>query len=103
MFGIGYYFRVINTVTNMPEKEALVEALKSAGTAHHEYEKKALKGVRDEEWAAFYAAYVLGRLGDFVPASDLAKWLSEAPLTDDWTQSAAAHVILQVRNDTTGG
>ena len=96
MFGIGYYFRVINTVTNMPEKEALVEALKSAGNAHHEYEQTALKGVRDEEWAAFYAAYVLGRLRDFVPASDLAKWLSEAPLTDDWAQSAAAHILSRI-------
>ncbi len=40
----------------MPAMEELAEALDAAGTAHHEYEQTALKGVRHEEWASFYAA-----------------------------------------------
>jgi len=36
---------------------------------------------------------VLGRLGDFIPASVLTELLTEAPLTDNWAESAAAHVI----------
>ena len=71
----------------------LTEALSSAGSAHHEYEQTVLKGVRHEEWAPFYAAYVLGRLGDFVPASVLTELLTEAPLTDNWAESAAVHII----------
>lgn len=73
--------------------EELAEALGAAGAAHHEYEQTVLKGVRHDEWAPFYAAYVLGRLGDFIPASALTELLTEAPLTDNWAESAAAHVI----------
>lgn len=76
--------------------EELAEALGSAGAAHHEYEQTALKGVRHEEWAVFYAAYVLGRLGDFVPASILTELLTEAPLTDNWAESAAVHVLSEM-------
>lgn len=77
----------------MPGLGELMEALGAAGSAHHEYEQTAFKGVRHEEWAAFYAAYVLGRLGDFVPASVLTELLTEAPLTDNWAESAAVHVL----------
>lgn len=72
--------------------EEFAEALRAAGVAHHEYEQTVLKGVRHEEWAPFYAAYLLGRLGDFAPASALTKWLTEAPITENWTESAAARV-----------
>jgi hypothetical protein len=44
---------------------AIAEALSAAGSAHHQYEQTALKGVRDELRAGFYAAFVLGWLGDF--------------------------------------
>ncbi len=83
-------------MSNVPTKEELVEALRAAGAAHHEYEQTILKGVRHEEWAVFYAAYVLGRLGDFAPASDMTKWLTEAPLTQNWAESAAAHVLSEI-------
>ena len=43
----------------------LERALSAAGAAHHDYEQETLKGVRDELWTGLYAAYVLGRLGDF--------------------------------------
>ena len=88
--------RVTGSKTPIPDMEELAEALTAAGSAHHEYEQKALKGVRHEEWAPFYAAYVLGRLGDFAPASVLTVWLSEAPLADNWAQSAAAHVLAEL-------
>ena len=80
-------------MTNIPTMDELTEALRAAGAAHHEYEQTVLRGVRHEEWAAFYAAYVLGRLGDFTPPSALTKWLTEAPLTENWAESAAAHIL----------
>ena len=52
-------------MTNPPFESDLAEVLSAAGSTHHEYEQTALNGVRDELWAGFYAAFVLGRLGDF--------------------------------------
>jgi hypothetical protein len=83
-------------MTNIPTREELAEALKAAGAAHHEYETIVLKGVRHEEWAVFYAAYVLGRLGDFAKPSALISWLTEAPITDNWAESAAALVLSEI-------
>lgn len=83
-------------MTNLPTAKELAEALEAAGAAHHEYEQTVLRGVRHEEWAAFYAAYVLGRLGDFAPPSDMTKWLTEAPLTQNWAESAAAHILSEI-------
>lgn len=83
-------------MTNVPTMEELAEALRAAGAAHHEYEQTMLGGVRHEEWAAFYAAYVLGRLGDFAPPSNMTRWLMEAPLTENWAESAAAHVLSEI-------
>jgi hypothetical protein len=87
---------VAESTNKVPTREDLAEALRAAGAAHHEYEQTVLRGVRHEEWAAFYAAYVLGRLGDFAPPSALTGWLTEAPLTDDWAESAAAHVLSEI-------
>jgi len=56
----------------MPEPfthSELIEAIQSAKQAHHEYETSLLIGKRDPDWAGWYAAYLLGRLGDFVPSS----------------------------------
>lgn len=83
-------------MTNVPTMEELTIALEAAAAAHHEYEQTVLKGVRHEEWAAFYAAYVLGRLGDFAPPSMITKWLTEAALTKDWAESAAAHILSEI-------
>jgi hypothetical protein len=84
-------------MTGMPKVKELSEALSAAGSAHHEYEQTVLHGVRHEEWALFYAAYVLGRLGDFVQPSILTRLLAEAPLTENWAESAAAHVLMEIR------
>ncbi|NNF58883.1 MAG: hypothetical protein HKN04_11660 [Rhodothermaceae bacterium] len=75
---------------------ALTAALAAAGQAHHEYEQHALGGTHDEQWPAFYAAYVLGRLGDFVSPTDLARWLEDTPGASNWAAAAAAYVQRQL-------
>ncbi len=79
-----------------PGEKELYDALQAAGAAHHEFEQNALAGVRDEQWPGWYAAYVLGRLGDFAAPSELARWLEEASLEGDWSANAAALVLSKV-------
>jgi hypothetical protein len=57
------------------------------------YEQNSLGGERDAQWPGFYAAYVLGRVGDFAAPSALAGWLDSAPGGDDWAGQAAAWVL----------
>jgi len=85
-------------MTIIPSKGELIEVLNNAGSAHHEYEKNVLKGIRDEQWAGFYAAYVLGRLGDFVTSSNLTNLLEESPSSEDWSNSAAEYVLRKLSN-----
>lgn len=73
-------------------KSELAAALRAAGAAHHDYESNALKGQPDAHWAGWYAAYVLGRLGDFATPSQLTSWLKSAS-GDDWADAAAATVL----------
>ena len=75
-----------------PSTEAIESALRAAGEAHHDYESNFLDGNRDEQWAGWYGAYVLGRLGDFVSATSLARWLAETPSEGDWASAAAWNV-----------
>jgi hypothetical protein len=75
-----------------PSREQIVVALQAAGTAHHEFEVNALQGRHDEQWSGWYAAYVLGRLGDFVAPTVLAGWLSDAPASDNWSRTAADYI-----------
>ena len=84
-------------MADLPSDSAIAEALSAAGSAHHEYEQTALKGVRDELWAGFYAAFVLGRLGDFTAASRLAALLEEVDAPSNWSQAAAEHVATTLR------
>ena len=60
---------------------------------HHEYEQVTLGGKRDKQWPAFYAAYTLGRIGDFAAPSVLSQWLEEAPTGENWEASAASYVL----------
>lgn len=78
---------------SQPDQAAIEQALRDASAAHHDYQQVTLKGERDELWAGFYAAFVLGRVGDFAPSSQLTDWLSEAPGGDDWAASAAEFVV----------
>ena len=77
---------------NTPSQEELVKALSAAAPAHHEYELKALNGIRDAQWAGFYAAHTLGRVGDFTSPSSLSRWLETAPADATWAASAAKYV-----------
>ncbi len=76
-----------------PQLSELAAALKAAGSAHHEYEQTALNGVFDEQWPMFYAAFVLGRIGEFTTPSALTSWLKEVPADGVWADMAAKNVI----------
>jgi len=76
-----------------PTRDELAGALADAGAAHHDYESVTLGGKRDEQWSGFYAAYALGRLGNFAAPSTLSGWLEEAPAQEHWPTSAAGYVI----------
>jgi hypothetical protein len=80
-------------MNSTPSKQELITALSAAGHAHHDYESKFLGGSRDEQWAGWYAAYVLGRLGDFTTPTRLTGWLSEVAGGGDWAESAASYVL----------
>jgi len=77
----------------LPEFSLLEQALTDAGRAHHDYETVVLDGVRDELWAGFYAAFVLGRLGPFTTASRLSRLLAEVTASANWSTAAAEHVL----------
>ena len=79
-----------------PTTASLIQALKAAGSAHHDYESNALNGQHDEQWPGWYAAYVLGRLGDFVTPTVLAQWLEEAPGSDNWAETAAGYIEIKL-------
>jgi len=81
---------------SLPSRENLAEALGHAGSAHHEYEQVTLGGTRDEQWSGFYAAFVLGRVGDFAAPSALSQWLEEAPSGEEWASSAADFVLVRL-------
>ena len=76
----------------LPSRDTLVAALQAAGSAHHDYETNHLGGQRDEHWAGWYAAYVLGRTGDFTTPTRLTVCL-ETVAGDDWAEAAASAVL----------
>ncbi len=43
-------------------KEALTRLLQEAEAAHGVYEKEELGGVRDEQWSAWYAEFIVNKL-----------------------------------------
>ena len=73
-------------------KAALEQALRDASTSHHNYEENVLGGVRDERWSGWYAAYVLGRLGDFTSPSELSRLLESVSGDGDWYSIASAMI-----------
>ncbi len=83
---------------DLPSPGALGAALIAADAVHAEYERVALKGVVDASWAGFYAAYVLGKVGEFVEASRLAELIEEVEEGEDWAEVAAAHVLTKLRS-----
>lgn len=79
-----------------PTRDQIQATLEAAAEAHHEYEKHALDGKRDEQWAGWYAAYLMGRLGDIAPASRLAQWLDSAETGGVWAYNAAVKILEEV-------
>ncbi len=79
-----------------PSQLELERALRAASAAHHEYEQAYLHGVRDEQWAGWYAAYLLGRLGDFAPPSQLTGWLEQVQSDEKWTIRAAEEIAARL-------
>jgi hypothetical protein len=45
-------------------KEKLTKLLQEAEAAHGKYETEELGGVRDEQWAAWYAEFIVNALGE---------------------------------------
>lgn len=74
---------------------SLRQALEAAAAAHHDYETVALGGRRDDSWPAFYAAFLLGRLGEFTTASALTSLLERVE-GEDWWEAATAAVLAAV-------
>ena len=81
------------TMIQMPTEQDLRIALSAAGTAHHDYESNFLAGSRDEQWAGWYAAFVLGHLGQFTTPTSLTRWLLEGSGDGDWPKKAAANIL----------
>lgn len=81
-----------------PTTDDLIAALNAASAAHHDYEANALKGQYDEQWPGWFAAYVLGRLGDFVTPTTLAEWLAGVQGEGDWSINAAEVVTEHLKN-----
>ena len=80
----------------MATQNEIKAALEAAGASHHEFEVTYLKGVRDELWSGYYAAFVLGRLPDLdITPSQLALLLEQAD-GDDWAAAAAGLVVAAV-------
>ena len=78
-------------------KANLEQALRDASASHHNYEENVLDGVRDQYWSGWYAAYVLGRLGDFTSPSELSSLLESVSGDGDW-YSIASSLIYQKYN-----
>lgn len=80
----------------MLTKEGLRATLEAAGRSHHEYETTYLKGVRDEQWPGYYAAFTLGRLSDLaITPSRLTRLLEDVD-AEDWAEAAAEAVLAEL-------
>ncbi|MFO7730905.1 MAG: hypothetical protein R6V86_09085 [Spirochaetia bacterium] len=76
-----------------PTNAQLVTALQQAAKLHHSYEQVYLSGKRDSLWSGFYAAYILGRCGSFLPAERVAEELDKVPADSEWSISAAKALL----------
>ena len=83
-------------MVSIPTEQQLKETLSLAGRFHHDYESNFLGGVHDEQWAGWYSAYAIGRLGDFTTPTFLTQWLKEVSGEGDWSKNAAAHVLSNI-------
>ncbi len=85
-------------MADLPSLVSLAAVLAAADELHDEYERVGLKGVVDGTWAGFYAAFVIGHVGEFTLPSRLAELLAEVDEADDWPGAAAEHVLTKLRS-----
>ena len=85
-------------MADLPDRDTLAAVLLTADAVHEEYERSALKGMGDDKWSGFVSAFVIGRLGEFVPASRLAILIEEVEESDDWPRAAADYVLMKLRS-----
>ncbi len=85
-------------MADLPDRTTLAATLAVADALHEEYERGVLKGMGDDKWTGFVAAFVIGRLGEFAPASRLALLFEEVDESDDWPAVAADHVLTKLRS-----
>jgi hypothetical protein len=85
-------------MADLPDRKTLAATFASADVAHEDYERTVLKGVTDEAWAGFIAAFVVGRLGEFVPVGRLALLISDVAESEHWPEDAADHVLMKLRS-----
>ncbi|PIP86469.1 hypothetical protein COV42_00865 [Candidatus Campbellbacteria bacterium CG11_big_fil_rev_8_21_14_0_20_44_21] len=82
-------------------KEKLTKILHHAGSAHGDYEINILNGVYDDDWPAWYAAYIVGALGtEAIKPAKLTRLLMAADDAHkkqnrniDWTTFYAGYII----------
>ena len=81
-----------------PTKQQLIKALIAASRAHHEFQTNYMDGVRHEQWAWWYSAYILGRLTEFTTPTLLTKWLEEVTDVKSWFTKAAEYILLRIKD-----
>lgn len=82
----------------LPNQKQIKHALVAAAKAHHEFESNYLGGIRHEQWAYWYAAFVLGNLGDFISPTQLTRILENVTDTENWFKSAAEQISENILN-----
>ncbi len=80
-------------MASIPTRRQLKETLLKAGKTHHEFQTNFLNGVRHEQWAMWYSAYILGRLNNFTTPTLLTQWLQEVTYKEDWFKKTADYVL----------
>jgi len=90
--------------------ESLRALFARAGEAHHVFETTELKGVYDQDWPSWYAAYAVGNgigalIGREITADELAKYLAssnaafeaiEPQPTEPWATYTARRVAAEL-------
>ncbi len=86
-------------MSKLPSQGELSALLAETWESHREFQEVYLKGVRDELWAGWYAAYLIGRLGPIMPPSRLAMLLESVDADHDvWTDVAAEKLLTVLGN-----
>ena len=76
----------------MPTTDKLEMTLNEAESSHHQFQTVYLKGVRDENWASYYAAFVLGRLPDLDITPSALTGLLAGVNDPNWAAGAATAI-----------